>query len=85
MFQDWLDGGGADQRGLVESEEVLVAVVNGGAEPFVNLDYLDTIKWKHLWKGKCLMSGGLGHAPFWEEPATFGPILVEFLWDCELL
>jgi len=71
-----------DQRKVVEETDVLVAVVNGTEEQFVNLDYLDGIRWKRLWKGECIRLEGLGHAPFWEDPERFEVLLVEFLKDC---
>ena len=74
---------GVDQRKVVEEEDVLVAVVNGAEEQFVNLDYLDGIRWKRLWRGECLRLEGLGHAPFWEDPERFEGLLGEFLEDCE--
>jgi pimeloyl-ACP methyl ester carboxylesterase len=84
MFQKLVEGAGVDQRKVVEEwDGGIVAVVNGADEPFVNLDYLDEIRWKTLWKGKCLRLEGRGHAPFWEKPDEFEPLLVEFLRDCE--
>ncbi|KAF2260559.1 alpha/beta-hydrolase [Lojkania enalia] len=89
MWKRFAEGVGVDQRAIVEGTEefedlarrVLVGVVNGGSEPFVDLDYLDGISWKRLWKGKCLRLEGLGHAPFWERPAEFEGILLDFLKD----
>lgn len=74
---------GVDQRKVVENEDVLIAVVNGAEEQFVNLDYLDGIKWKKLWRGKCIRLPGLHHAPFWEDPKGFEKLLVEFAQDAE--
>ncbi|KAH7083129.1 Alpha/Beta hydrolase protein [Paraphoma chrysanthemicola] len=74
---------GVDQRRVVETEDVLIAVVNGEQEQFVNLDYLDGIKWKRLWKGKCIKLKGLHHAPFWEASHDFEKVLLEFCTDCE--
>jgi pimeloyl-ACP methyl ester carboxylesterase len=51
LFQAVFEGKGVDQRGVVESEDVPCAVVNGGNEPYVNLNYLEGIKWKRLWRG----------------------------------
>ncbi|KAF2243978.1 alpha/beta-hydrolase [Trematosphaeria pertusa] len=83
MWRKLADGVGLDQRKTVEEDrDVLIAVVNGGAEPYVNLDYLDEIAWGKLWKGKCLRLEGLKHAPFWERPTMFEEILEEFLEDC---
>ncbi|OCL02745.1 alpha/beta-hydrolase, partial [Glonium stellatum] len=83
MWKAFAGGVGVDQRKVVETQDdVLIAVVNGGAEPFVDLDYLDAIKWKKLWQGKCLRLEGLGHAPFWEKPKAFSSVLDSFLDDC---
>ena len=49
----------------------------------MNLDYLDRLSWGRLWEGKCNRLDGLGHAPFWEKPDQFEPILAKFLEDCE--
>ena len=70
---------GAVAVGESEGGGVVVAVVNGAEEPFVDLDYLDQIKWARLWEGKCHRLPGLEHAPFWEDPDTFNPILERFL------
>ena len=84
MWKKFAEGIGVDQRKVVEEwDEGIVAVVNGAEEPFVNLNYLDEIKWKKLWNGKCLRLEGQGHAPFWEKPDEFEPLLIEFLKDCE--
>jgi len=84
MFRKFAEGVGVDQRAVVEGERgVVVAVVNGGAEPYINLDYLDEIKWGNLWRGECVRMDGLKHAPFWERPGDFEKVLVEFLGDCE--
>jgi pimeloyl-ACP methyl ester carboxylesterase len=85
MAERFLDKGkgGVDQVHVVGSAGVLIAVVNGGKEQFVNLDYLDGIKWKRLWKGECMRLPGLHHAPFWEDPKGFEKVLVEFIEDVE--
>ncbi|KAF2659884.1 alpha/beta-hydrolase [Lophiostoma macrostomum CBS 122681] len=84
MWKKLADGVGVDQRKVVEEwDGGIVGVVNGADEPFVDLDYLDGIRWKKLWKGKCLRLQGQGHAPFWERPQEFEPLLIEFLGDCE--
>ncbi|CAI6326620.1 unnamed protein product [Periconia digitata] len=85
MWEDFADrsAGGVDQVAVVEtSTDVLIAVVNGGDEPFINLGYLDEIKWGNLWKGECVKLKGLKHAPFWEAPGIFEDVLKNFLGDC---
>lgn len=77
------NAGGVDQVKVVEETDVLVAVVNGAQEQFVNLDYLEGIRWKRLWRGECLRLEGLHHAPFWEDPKGFEKVLVEFMGTAE--
>jgi pimeloyl-ACP methyl ester carboxylesterase len=67
----------------VESAQIPIAVVNGGADRIVNLDYIDTVAFANLWDGRCHRLAGLGHAPFWEAPSEFNPILERFLRDLE--
>ncbi|KAF2110633.1 Alpha/Beta hydrolase protein [Lophiotrema nucula] len=81
MWKKFGEGVGVNQVKVVEETDVLIAVVNGGAEPFVNLDYLDAIKWGNLWEGKCLRIPDEGHAPFWEGPEEFEKVLLKFLAD----
>ena len=83
MAKNLLGGVGVDQKKVVEEEDVLIAVVNGAQEQFVDLEYLEEIKWKKLWRGECLRLEGLHHAPFWEDPERFEKVLVEFVEDAE--
>lgn len=83
MFDAFLRGRGMDQVGVVRKSDVPIAVVNGGEEPYVDLDYIDGLKWSKLWRGECVRMEGLKHTPFWEDPAGFEKLLLEFLEDCE--
>jgi pimeloyl-ACP methyl ester carboxylesterase len=83
MGERFVGGKGVDQVRVVETTEVPIAVVNGAQEQFVNMDYLDTIKWGNLWRGECVRLEGLHHAPFWEDPQRYEQVLVEFLQDVE--
>ncbi|KAF2727471.1 alpha/beta-hydrolase [Polyplosphaeria fusca] len=84
MWESFAGGKGADQRRVVEEEkEVLVGVINGADEPFVNLDYLDAIQWGNLWRGECIRIEGAKHAPHWEKREEFEKLLQEFLADVE--
>jgi pimeloyl-ACP methyl ester carboxylesterase len=76
-------GKGVDQRLTVETSPVPLAVVNGEADRFVNLDYFDTVAYANLWEGRCHRLAGLGHAPFWEAPDIFNSVLERFLRDIE--
>lgn len=85
MFENFLEGKGSDQAKVIEDwTDGWVAIVNGGAEPFVNLDYCDEIckNVPKLWKGKCIRVEGLEHGPFYENPEAFTPLFLEFVKDC---
>lgn len=81
MFNAMDQGQQLDQKQTVESSRVPLAVVNGKIEPYIRLDFIRSIQYGNLWNGKCYEIDGLGHAPFWESPSRFDPILKEFLTD----
>jgi pimeloyl-ACP methyl ester carboxylesterase len=81
LFEAARAGIGVDQRQVVETAPVPLAVVNGADDPFVRLDYLDSLRYAHLWEGECHRLPGLKHAPFWEAPEAFDPLLGQFLLD----
>lgn len=83
LFEAARAGAGVDQRLIVESSPVPLAVVNGSADRFVNLNYFDTVAYANLWEARCHRLSGLGHAPFWEAPGDFNPVLERFLHDVE--
>jgi pimeloyl-ACP methyl ester carboxylesterase len=85
MFEAARAGAGVDQRLLLENNPVLLAIVNGAADPIVNLDYLDSISFPNLWEKRCHRLPGLHHAPFWEAPEAFAPLLNRFLRDTATL
>lgn len=68
---------------IVESSPVPLAVVNGGADHLVNLDYFDTVAYANLWESLCHCLSGLGHTLFWEAQEEFAPVLERFLRDVE--
>jgi len=74
---------GPTQRQIVESSPTPIAVVNGGAEPILNVDYVETVRYANLWQKCCYRLAGLGHGPFWESPREFNPLLERFLADVE--
>lgn len=83
MFDAMAGGRDSDQRALVEThKDVLVAVVNGRDEPFVHIDYIASLRFANLWRGRCFELEGLKHAPFWEQPGAFQPYLDDFMADC---
>ena len=83
LFEAARAGDGVDQCATVQSNPVPIAVVNGGADRIVNLDYIDSVAFANLWEGRCHRIAGVGHAPFWEAPSEFNPFLERFLHDLE--
>jgi pimeloyl-ACP methyl ester carboxylesterase len=83
LFEAARAGENSDQRLAVKNSLVPIAVVNGTADRLVNLDYIDSVDYGNLWEGRCHRLAGLGHAPFWEAPDEFDPVLERFLRDVE--
>ncbi|CAH0054574.1 unnamed protein product [Clonostachys solani] len=82
MFQAFETGSGIDQAQLVATQtDALIGVVNGSEEPFISLDYLDSLVWANLWEGHCHRLSGFGHAPFWEAPELFEALLIRYVYS----
>jgi len=85
MWDAFNGGHGVDQCETVRRwKDGYVGVVNGKDEPFVNLEYLNTLEYGRLWEGKCIKVNGQ-HAPFWEHSDEFLLHLERFVKDCEEL
>jgi pimeloyl-ACP methyl ester carboxylesterase len=70
------------QRSIVESnDKVLWAVVNGIDEPWINLDFINGIKFKNIWRLGQISIPDTKHAPFWAEPEAFQEILNDYVQD----
>ena len=80
-YAGFLAGRNESQKAVVERVETPFAIINGGAEPFVNNDFLTTIRYANLWEETIHLLDGIGHAPFWEVPDRFDPYLTRFLAD----
>lgn len=77
-------GKGLDEVHIVQNaKDVLIGVVNGADDVFVNLDYVDGLPWGNLWQGSCVRVEGVGHCVFWERYDLLEPMLLSFLADCE--
>jgi pimeloyl-ACP methyl ester carboxylesterase len=84
MFEAFRGREGCDQREVMANDlGTLVAVVNGAEEQFVDLDYVDGVKYGRLWEGKCHRIPDHGHTPFYEGWEAFRPFLEKFVKDCE--
>lgn len=83
LFEARSAGHGADQRSIVETVPVPLAVVNGAADRVLKLSYFETIPYANLWEGRTHRIAGAEHAPFWDAPAAFDPLLERFVRDVE--
>ncbi len=81
MLDAFASGQGADQRKIAETSRVPLAIVNGGGEPFVNNKFVKSVDYANLWEEQVHILDDIGHAPFWEAPDQFDPILERFLAD----
>lgn len=73
-----LRGDGADQRHIVETSPIPLALVNGEHEPMVRLSYLDAIDYANLWEGRPHVIAGAAHAPFLTHPNAYNALLHRF-------
>jgi pimeloyl-ACP methyl ester carboxylesterase len=81
LFAGAARGTGVNQRDVVTSTSVPLAMINGADDQIVNLDYIDDVPFSSLWQGRCFRIGKAGHAPFWQAPDRFNAILSLFLTD----
>lgn len=79
MLQSVAQGLDLDERAIAASAPQPLAVVSGGAEPFVNNAYLTSLSYGNLWDRKVHILEGLGHMPFWEDAPRTNALLARFL------
>jgi len=73
----------AARRTHAIAREIFFAnALSGGADDaFINGAYFGTLHYANLWDGKVHALKGIGHAPFWEAPGVFNPLLERFAAD----
>lgn len=81
MIESIFNGQTADQRQIVETSDIPVAIVDGAHDPFVNLDYVAGLSIPSLWESHCFILRGAAHAPFLTHADRFDPILARFAAD----
>ncbi len=79
MLKSIIEGRDLDGREIAATAPQPLAVVSGGAEPFVNNAFLTSLTYRNLWDGKVHVLDGLGHMPFWQAPERVNPLLARFL------
>jgi pimeloyl-ACP methyl ester carboxylesterase len=71
----------ADEIAIVQSLRQPLAILHGGGEQLVSLDYLRTVAAPGLWRGTVQLIPGAGHAPHQETPEQFASLLEQFISD----
>lgn len=80
MIAKFAGGFGRNQAEIVANPNTPpIAILNGADEPFVNVEFVDAIPVGNLWEGRKHLIDSSGHAPFWDSPKRFDPILDRFL------
>lgn len=83
MGRSMVYGEASDQKMIVERAPVPIAIVNGEHEPFARLDYLERLDYANLWRGRCHVIAGAGHAPFRDDPGAFNALFGRFLQEAQ--
>lgn len=78
MFENALRGIGIDQRMIAESNPKPLCVVHGKNDPFVRLDYLQSLAYRNLWQNRVFVVEEAGHASHWSHTSVFRNILSGF-------
>ena len=74
-----------DERSLVESSDVPIAVVNGAEDPLVEDAYVDSLAYANLWGGRRNLIPRAGHAPFLDASSVFNALLFRWASDMQRL
>ncbi len=81
MFAAFIAGLGCDQQQMVQTNQTPLAIINGAEDAFVNNDFVASLAYANLWENQVHLLDKIGHAPFWEVPDQFNPILKRFFED----
>lgn len=84
MMEAAYNAEGVDGRFVAETSNILLAVVSGANEPFVNNAELTEINYASLWRDEICILADAGHAPFLETPQNFNALFQAFLADLPL-
>ena len=85
MFLSALAGVGIDQRTVVSSRLLPVAVVLGADDPFVRPGYIKSLEYGRLWRDEVTVLEGAGHAPHWQTATIVNELLKNFIVDIGLV
>ncbi|GGU17344.1 alpha/beta fold hydrolase [Streptomyces daghestanicus] len=81
MFESFAAGRDSDQKALVATSPVPLAVIDGRDDPVVHHAYVASLTYAALWRGAPTVLEGRRHAAFLEDPAGYDDLLRAFLRD----
>ncbi|MCR6727824.1 alpha/beta fold hydrolase [Agrobacterium fabrum] len=79
MIDAALSGRHSDQRTLVETSPVPLAIVNRADDPVINLEYIDSLTFANLWNCGAVRVENAGHGLHWQRHKEFNVLLDNFL------
>lgn len=81
LFETLFTGQASQQRELVETAQVPVAIVDGEREPFANLNYIAGLTIPALWEAHDFVLRDAGHDAFRGQADRFNAIFARFVDD----
>lgn len=78
MVANGMAGRGTDEVATVTDTDRPVAVVQGAADPFLRMDYLEKVPFKTLWQQRPILIPA-GHAAHWQAPRAFNEAMMDFV------
>lgn len=78
MFGSVVQGQALDEREIVATTKVPLAIVNGVDDVFIQPGYFDTLSYSSLWPRGVVRLEGAAHAPFLQQPAASNALLRDF-------
>jgi len=78
MVRNGLAGIGIDESKAVQECPRPLAIVVGSRDTFINIDYLQSLTYRNLWRGRPVLLDA-GHAPHWQKPRTFNRVMNAFI------
>lgn len=78
MFGSVVMGQALDEREIVATTSVPLAIVNGVDDVFIQAGYFDDLAFSSLWPDGVVRVEGAGHAPFLQQPQRFNALLAKF-------
>ncbi|WP_025595831.1 alpha/beta fold hydrolase [Agrobacterium tumefaciens] len=79
MIEAAVGGQGSNQRHVVETSPIPLAIINGEDDAVIDLDYVDSIVYANVWEGKPIRVCGAGHALHREQTQKFNETLLRFM------